>query len=70
MNWSEIERDWNGKTALLRSYWDRLTDDDIKAVDRKRERLIQTLQVRYEIPIEEANDAVCKFEQEIRWPEQ
>jgi hypothetical protein len=68
MNWVEIEENWEEMQGLLRSYWVRLTSDDLVAIDRSRTRLVETLQRVYKLTEPDATSAVCYFEKTVRKP--
>lgn len=47
MNWDQIEGDWKQVTGKVKEKWGELTDDDIKAIAGKRDRLVGKIQERY-----------------------
>jgi hypothetical protein len=68
MNWAEIEDGWDGMQELLRSFWPRITQDDLTFIGRSRIRLVETLQRIYQLDEHGAESAVCDFEKNIRKP--
>jgi uncharacterized protein YjbJ (UPF0337 family) len=47
MNWEQIEGAWKEVKGNVKSQWGKLTDDDLKTIDGKREKLAGVLQQRY-----------------------
>ena len=41
MNWDRIEGDWKQFVGKVKEKWSKLTDDDIAAINGKREQLRQ-----------------------------
>ena len=39
MNWDHVERMWKQAKGKIREKWDKLTDDDLKFIDGRRDRL-------------------------------
>jgi len=68
VNWVEIEQDWATMKALVQSQWRELTQDDLAAIDGKREQLCQVLQRRLNMTEQAAEDAICAFEKDVRRP--
>ena len=54
MNWDEAAGKWSQFKGSVKEKWGRLTDDDLTAIDGKRETLVGKLQQRYGIAKEEA----------------
>jgi uncharacterized protein YjbJ (UPF0337 family) len=42
-----VEGNWKQFKGLLKEKWNRLTDDDIEAMEGRRERIIGKIQERY-----------------------
>lgn len=61
MNWNQVEGKWTQFKGTVREKWGKLTDDDFKAIDGKRERLLGKLQERYGIAEEEADKQIDDF---------
>ena len=49
----------------IREKWNRITDDDLKAVGGKREKFLAKLQERYGYPRERAEKELIDFETEV-----
>jgi uncharacterized protein YjbJ (UPF0337 family) len=47
MNWDRIEGDWKQFVGKVKEKWGKLTDDDIAAINGKREQLEGKIQERY-----------------------
>jgi len=47
MNWDRVEGSWKQFTGKVKEKWGSLTDDDIAAINGKREQLEGKLQERY-----------------------
>jgi len=47
MNWDRIEGDWKQFVGKVKEKWAKLTDDDIAAINGKREQLEGKIQERY-----------------------
>lgn len=61
MNWDEIKGNWTTVTGQLKSKWGKLTDDDFKQIDGKREELAGRLQKQYGHTKEEAEKQIDAF---------
>ncbi len=71
MNWDRIEGNWKTLSGKLKSEWGRLTDNDLDVIAGKRDQLSGTLQERYGIAREEAENQLRRWESGIHrsWPE-
>lgn len=58
MNWNVIEGKWMQLKGEVRSKWAKLTDDDFRALDGKREKLVGKIVERYGILKDEAEKQV------------
>jgi len=47
MNWDSIEGDWKRFVGKVKEKWGKLTDDDLAAINGKREQLEGKIQERY-----------------------
>ena len=47
MNWDHVERMWKQAKGKIREKWDKLTEDDLKFIDGRRDRLEGRIQQRY-----------------------
>jgi len=54
MNWDQIEGNWKQMKGKVKEKWNQLTDDDIEALEGKKERLLGKIQEKYGIAKEEA----------------
>jgi uncharacterized protein YjbJ (UPF0337 family) len=61
MNWSQFETQWNQYHDKMRQHWANLTDDDLKEIGGKRDKLIHRLEKRYGLPKEEATKWADEF---------
>jgi len=62
MNWDQIEGNWKQMTGKVREQWGKLTDDELTKIAGQRDQLIGTIQKRYGIAKEEAEQQVKRFE--------
>ena len=68
MNWTEIQGNWAEMYLLLRTRWPRLSDEDLDRIRGSRERLVRALARRYGFGWDDAEQAVCQFEEDVRFP--
>ena len=68
MNWVEIEENWVGMQNVIRSYWSKLSSDDVNTVNRRREHLSKILQDRYGLTPDNAEIEIRRFEYSVRRP--
>lgn len=47
MNWDIIKGNWRQVSGKVKEKWGKLTDDDLTAIDGKREQLVGVLQKKY-----------------------
>ena len=47
MNWDHVERMWKQDKGKVKEKWGKLTDDDLKFIDGRRDRLEGKIQQRY-----------------------
>lgn len=47
MNWDYVEGNWKQLAGKVKEQWGKLTDDDLAAVNGKREQLEGALQQKY-----------------------
>jgi uncharacterized protein YjbJ (UPF0337 family) len=62
MNWDQIKGNWKQFAGKAKEKWGRLTDDDWKIVEGKRDQLVGKLQERYGITREAAESQLAEFE--------
>lgn len=58
MNNLQIRGDWNEAKGRVKEAWGDLTDDDLTAIDGRRDRLVGAIQKRYGVAQEEAERQV------------
>ena len=58
MNWDQIEGKWKQIKGEVSSRWNRLTGDDIEAIEGDGEKLVGKIQERYGVAKEEAREQV------------
>ncbi|HEX2732018.1 MAG TPA: CsbD family protein [Polyangiaceae bacterium] len=61
MIWNSIEEHWPQLTSQLKLKWAKLTDDDLEAIDGKKDRLVAKIQERYGIVKDDATAQVYKW---------
>jgi uncharacterized protein YjbJ (UPF0337 family) len=64
--WAKFKGAWTQTKGEVKEQWGKLTDDDLKEVDGRREVLVGKLQTRYAISHEEAERQVGTFEKRPR----
>lgn len=47
MNWDQVEGNWSTVKGKARQKWGKLTDDDLKIIEGRRDELVGRLQARY-----------------------
>jgi uncharacterized protein YjbJ (UPF0337 family) len=47
MNWDRVEGNWKQLTGKIKEQWGKLTEDDITAINGRRDQLEGKLQKRY-----------------------
>lgn len=62
MNWDRIAGDWKQAKGKVREKWGKLTDDDLRVIEGKREQLAGRLQSAYGIAKDEAERQINEFE--------
>ncbi|HUB02510.1 MAG TPA: CsbD family protein [Terriglobales bacterium] len=61
MNWDQVQGKWTQLTGSVKEKWGKLTDDDLKVIDGKRDRLVGKIQERYGVTKENAEDQVATW---------
>ena len=61
MNWDQAEGKWTQLKGSVKEKWGKLTDDDLKVIDGKRESLIGKIQERYGVSKENAESQVASW---------
>jgi uncharacterized protein YjbJ (UPF0337 family) len=68
MNWAELQWNWKAHGSLLKTYWTKLTDEELNRIDGRRDELAASLRRLYGYGEDEAERAICSFEKDIRFP--
>lgn len=66
MNWDQVAGNWKQMTGKVKEQWGKLTDDDLTAINGKRDQLIGRVQERYGLGKEEAERHVREWESDFR----
>ena len=70
MNWDEVSGKWNQFKGSVKERWGKLTDDDLQAIDGKRDRLVGKIQERYGIAREKAEEQINQWKLPARAEDQ
>src|SRR5580700_4405330 len=62
MNWDTVKGDWKQFQGKVKEQWGKLTDDDLKRIEGRRDQLAGAIQQRYGIEKDEAEKQVAAFE--------
>ena len=62
MNTDQMKGTWKQLVGKAKEKWGRLTEDDWKVVEGKRDQLVGKIQERYGIAREEAERQLAEFE--------
>lgn len=62
MNTEILKGNWKQLSGAVKEQWGKLTDDDLAAIDGKREKLVGKIQERYGVAKEDAEREVARFE--------
>lgn len=63
MHWDQIERNWTDFKSHIRQHWGKITDDQLEAIDGKRDHLAGKIQVMYGINREEAEHQLADWQE-------
>jgi uncharacterized protein YjbJ (UPF0337 family) len=66
MDWNRIEGDWKRLKGNAKEQWGRLTDDDLAAIDGRREQLEGKLQERYGYAKDRIKREIDEWASEVR----
>jgi uncharacterized protein YjbJ (UPF0337 family) len=61
MDWNRVEGNWKEVKGKVKEKWAKLTDDDLTAIDGKRDQLEGRLQKRYGYAKDQARKDVDKW---------
>jgi uncharacterized protein YjbJ (UPF0337 family) len=68
MNWNQVKGNWKQFKGQVKEKWGKLTDDDLTAIEGKREQLAGKLQERYGYGKEQAEREVDEFTRALNTP--
>lgn len=60
--WEKVKGSWNQTKGAVKEQWGQLTDDDLLAIEGRRDQLVGTIQTRYGISREAAEAQVGAWE--------
>lgn len=60
--WEKIKGTWTQSKGAVKEQWGKLTDDDLLAIEGRRDQLVGKIQTRYGISHEEAEAQVSGWE--------
>lgn len=61
--WEKFKGSWSQTKGTVKEQWGKLTDDDLLAIEGRRDQLVGKIQTRYGISKEEAEAQVSTWEQ-------
>ncbi len=61
--WEKFKGSWGQTKGAVKEQWGKLTDDDLLAIEGRRDQLVGKIQTRYGISKEEAEAQVGTWEQ-------
>lgn len=64
MDWDQIEWNWKRAQKTIKRKWVKLTDDDLKSIKARRDRLEDVIQKRYGFAPEHIRQEVDAW---LRW---
>ena len=62
MNWNIVKGNWTQFKGKVKEQWGELTDDDLDAIEGKRDQLVGKVQKRYGIAQEKAEEQIKDWE--------
>jgi uncharacterized protein YjbJ (UPF0337 family) len=60
--WEKIQGSWTTSKGAVKEQWGKLTDDDLLAIEGRRDQLVGRIQTRYGISHEQAEAQVSAWE--------
>jgi uncharacterized protein YjbJ (UPF0337 family) len=66
MNWDQITGNWKQFKGKVKEKWGKLTDDDMIALDGKRDQLLGVLQKRYGYEKAQAEKELDQFAHDLK----
>jgi uncharacterized protein YjbJ (UPF0337 family) len=61
--WEKFKGSWTQTKGAVKEQWGKLTDDDLLAIEGRRDQLVGKIQTRYGITREQAEAQVSSWEQ-------
>jgi hypothetical protein len=61
MRWTQVRTNWRPLRDQMRGKWDRLSNDDLDAIEGRRPQLIDMLQQRYDLAEVDAIEQADSF---------
>jgi uncharacterized protein YjbJ (UPF0337 family) len=62
MNWDRMAGNWPESKNTVRKRWSKLTDDDLRRINGKRDQLVSVLIERYALPKDQIELQIKEFE--------
>ena len=67
MNWDFVQGNWKQVSGKVKQQWGKLTDDDLAAINGKREQLEGKIQERYGIEKDAARRQIDEWSKQQTW---
>ena len=61
ISWTEVEKSWIDLKGRVQDRWDRLTELELEQIGGNYDRLVEKLQVKYDLPREQVEKEVEEF---------
>lgn len=61
MGWDTVQGDWQRHVGQVRIRWGRLTEEDLKEINGRRDVLVEKIQSKYYLPKVNAEEEVTIF---------
>jgi uncharacterized protein YjbJ (UPF0337 family) len=66
MKWDRIEADWKQFVGTAKARWDKLTEDQLRAIAGQREQLAGSIQKAYGITLEASRRQIDQWQRDQR----
>ena len=66
MDWNEVEGNWKQFSGKVKEKWGKFTDDDVTAINGKREQLLGKLQEHYGYEKDRAESILHDFTRDLK----
>jgi uncharacterized protein YjbJ (UPF0337 family) len=66
MNWDQVKGNWKQVSDKIKVTWGKLSEDDLTAIDGRREEFAGLLQERYGYAKDQADKALDEFARELK----